>query len=398
MSGRGRVCWVLLFCYSTTLLAAPLRPEIGMFRLGEARGEDSRRALGILEARFHRWLENQGSGLSVQRFGNVNPEVLDQEKSLATLRAELFDFERLPSAERSGRVSRLREKRQAVTDAPAGGRWVAASLAWESLSAYGRGEMAAARELWGQALSLSPGGELGDEPWAVNAPEGWTRLANRSRSQLRRDCLVTLPVGGRLESVNGFAAEPAEEISLATGNAYWVQWKDAKAQRHQAKVRCERPGQLAVAAPAQGGSSLAAVGGRYGLGRLAFIEPKGEAFHLYVFTDGVGLDEIPLEKGLSVRDVLAQPLAAELPVDRAEFVRLQQSHGWKEDALVAGPWSGPVNRQEAAAQPEAPRWYNNWTTWAVAGGIVAGILVACLATKPGQVQTQAHGGLKFPID
>lgn len=394
---RRWFAWLVLISYGSTALGAPLSPDIGLFRLGLAQGEESRRALGILEGRFHRWLEDQGVGVSVQRVGlAVDPGLLAQERSRAALIRELQTFESNSSVHRWPLLGRLTLRREQVKDPASAGRWVSRALAWESVGAYRNERLDSSRQLWTKALALTPDGELPESPWALEAPLGWKPMADKELSRVRRDCLVQLPQGAKLESVNGFAQDAANEISLPSGKGYWVQWRDSHLTKRESTVQCRGAGRVAVS-ETMGQASLGELGDRYRVGTLAFIEPGGDGFRLYLYTRGVGLDEIPLEKKLSVRDVLTDPMATHLPVDQAGFGKLRQSHGWGEP-LLAGPWTGNPE-SVAVAEKETPRWYNKWTTWAVAGGIVAGILVACLASQPkSQVQTQAHGGLKFPID
>ncbi len=390
--------WLVLVSYGGTALGAPLSPDIGLFRLGLAQGEDSRRALGILEARFHRWLENQGAGVSVQRVGlSVNPELLAQERSRAALIKEVQTFESGTSGRKGTLLSRLTLRREQVKDPASAGRWVSRALAWESVAAYQSGHLDSSRQLWNQALALTPDGEFSESPWADGAPAGWKSMADKQLSGMRRDCLVQLPTGGSLETVNGFLQHGANEIALPSGKDFSLQWWDSRRIKRESAVHCRGAGRVAVSEFAAE-SSLGGLGDRYRVGTLAFIEPGGDGFRLFLYTRGVGLDEIPLEKKLSVRDVLTEPMATQLPVDQAGFGKLRESHGWGNSLRLAGPWMGGAE-SSVAAEKETPRWYNRWTTWAVAGGIVTGILVAVLAHKPqSQVQTQAHGGLKFPID
>jgi hypothetical protein len=394
-----RLGWVVLTFYTATAVGAPMGSDIGIFRSGDAAGEKGKRALTILEGRLHRWLENQKGSLSVKRADlTVDPTLIQNERARGELSRELKAFEEAGPEGRWARLDLLASARAAVGEDRASGDLIARSLAWESLALWRQGEKARSARLLDKTLRLSPTGELYPAPWEREAPAEWVSLSRQKLARLKRDCLVDLPEGARSRRVNGFGVEPSAQLALFSGASYDVEWSRGSGELGRSHFTCRRPGRLALEEKDPAAPTLRDLGERHGMDNLALIEPHKGAFRVYLYSRVAGLEEVPMERPITISEVLASPLAAELPVNEARFEKLVGSQGWAPGTRVASNalWDGSLR---AESRESAPRWYNKWTTWAVAGGVLAGILVTYFATRPaGQVQTQAHGGLRFPID
>lgn len=385
------------------------RPRVGILRVGDGHTDREERAFSLLEKRVQRWMENAPSAqLTIRTLPlSLGTEHLRLESDRARL--EVLAKETVAGP---GVLRELRELRRNLAAVSRYSPTVQNALIAEARATWAQGDRSRAGLLLKRAALLHPDGLLpdfgdGKRDWDEEAaePDALEERAKAIASEVKRPCEVRFRGAEDGETiVNGYAFGLRRDFQLPAGGRYHFQIVSAGHEPWETRLTCDRqsrrevnvqfrPSLARTVAPS---IELAKITEGQNLSSLFLIQAAAERFRLYLFTPGSRLEEIPLREPLRVAEVLDNP-GAGLPVARDTLDGLLQRHRLAQMSLPAmadapGEISGDFGGSE-------PQWYNDWRVWAVAGGIVTGVIVGYLATRGPEVRTNGGpSGIRIQLD
>lgn len=220
-----------------------------------------------------------------------------------------------------------------------------------------------------QLLMLHPEQSLGIEIENWDAPESVVlqKKISELKSTLKPVCQYEI---GDLRdlSVNGFAVTKNFQL-MASSRPYYLQSSNLAKS-----IRCERYQRVALklnsswTSPAQSASFLV-------------VRPDGEKISIDLFTPGIGVQAVPLERPLYIAEVLQNPDRVEVLISDG-FSQIVRRH--------LNPIASPPTEGTSEIEMTQP-WYKNWVVWAVVGAVAAGVVLSQVSGSKTGSQTVGVG-------
>jgi hypothetical protein len=414
------VCALVILSHLTTSWVASANvggPSVGILG-GLGTTGKSERSFEILERRLQRWLEDEGAqGLAVHAVPGRESEYSNQlELERLQLRhasQELLSATPIgaSSAAANAKVKSLLQRLENVEVFGPELQLAYSALAVQAIRNGKRGE--AARFLL-PAKRLHPEGKL-----AATLPWNWEGLPERETlenlwadlPESARSCRMTVEGVSAQETVyvNGFAIQN-REIQVVPGQTFTFARGTASDELGSFVAACSGPGQRTVrlqSAPVLAWGwdearkfSLSKISQRHSVATLLVLDKAGDEYNIFVFTPGLGLDQVPTEKPLRSEDIRQSP---ELPIRWERLQSLIQKHRQESARLALGAAGAGDTFSIAASGRSSPAtldytvdttpWYARPSTWVVAGVIASGIAVAVLASRSQSPVQNSSSGL-----
>jgi len=365
--------------------------RIGIVRAGSM-SKSHAQAYPLLERNLQKWMENRDD---LRVIGEpLSQTVSTEEWNDAAVEAEVMQLVRqLPEVvseeEKERAVSVARNKvTKLPSQTPLHQRLLVADALWDWR--HGRKEQAA--RVLRQAVRLHPTGEVNLD-WD-DSDAGFLGLLSTLTARKNRGCLLDLslsPESARV-TINGFPLTAKEYRSLLTGKLYRLRVDAPGYVSKDEIISCQtsRRTKLSIHL-AKGFERTASLSEIKGYQTLLLIKPEKDRFRLFLYSQDRAMDEIPLERPLRVAD-LGQSFGG-VPVSDAAAAIFQKH---RLDLAANFTYTNSVDPVLRMNEPKDDQWYNDWRVWAIAGGVVAGGVVAYLMTKNGgSVGTQNRIGVKI---
>lgn len=428
---RYALCVVLIIAQLVLPLGA--RANVGILG-GLGTVGESERTYEILEHRLQKYLEDSPTRrmkiATVQGTESEHRTQLELERlQLQQASEEMLSFVSRRQAPGNGslriRVKQLLEKLAGVD---AFGPELQTAYVAMALDVLHYGRPAEARVFLTQAKRLHPEGKLAARmPWTWDASQDraaleamWSEL-----SQPTLSCRLSW-YGAVAEAsvfVNGFRFA-GDTVSVVPGTRVNISQRKGTDEISNQYASCSGTGARSVkleSAPiiALGWNearkaTLAKISQRHSIATLlvldkveATVGADADEYRLYLFTPGLGLDQVPVQRPLRSNEIRKN---SALPIEWNGFQQLVEKHQRQVTRLAGlGDVAMPVQTGDelpgARSDLDATPWYRQTTTWVVAGALFAGITVAILASRsaaPVQNSTSsssaANSGFKINLD
>jgi hypothetical protein len=378
--------------------------------------------MGRLKALIKRALENSPPWSPIVEIipGSLSTEELDVEVKrnemeglLAKLKKQLFasdsDSELMDKL-----IFKIDLLQKRLREIPRFGPLTQRTLLLTGAVDWMRGEMDRAQKKIRQAIEIHPSGQIeklhtwDEESHSFNAAIFDEYVVNEAR-KMPRECSVDVQfetathggIAGAVSlSVNGFDVIPGKTLNLGRANYYFNAhagkfygngyFECARAAKHSISINMKDE---KTAQGAENGTlrrQMEDVSLKYGLSYLVVVNQSTQAltrrpevsFFLYTTSDS-RLDELQMSKPTSLADLDVDVGTRLLQTALPFFQKHSQDVDWASIRLTS-----PVRDSTVIA----PRWYNNWVLWAVAGGVIGSSAIIYLGTRSPPAQGRASAG------
>jgi len=393
----------------------PSRPVEILKMENRQSADDGDRAYEIFKVRFHKWIENNAPVSA-----RVESAIPSEKLSTYLLEARALQ---LAEAAR-----RLWSKLHAGADADAEYRALKMQLAkLEPASLLGQGPvlqnsfLAMGAYAWknrekGEAEKWMRRGILVHPTFRIESVDLWPNEEpgfsflpfeaelNRLSRMGARSCLAEIKIPPEAAvTINGFSVARSKNYALAVGEPYRIKISRAGYDDRELDLDCQRPGRTVAEVKLNerrvSATDLAVSNvDKPGIvpSSAFLIEPGKDDIRIYLFTPGVGIDEIPLRKPIRIAEVLRNPRDREIPVLSDAFVDVVQKHEARVAENFAGGRDGMASTSLEISRK--PSWYEDWRVWAIAGGLAGGAVLAILMASSKNNVTSRPAGVGIRID
>ncbi len=413
------VCALVIFSHLTTSWVATA--NVGGQSVGILGGlgttGNSERSFEILERRLQRWLEDEGAqGLAVRAVQGRESEYTNQLElerlQLRQASQDLLSAQPIGSSSAAA-VAKVQSLLQRLENVEVFGPELQLAYSALAVQAIRNGKRGEAAKFLLPAKRLHPEGKL-----AATLPWNWEKLAERETlenlwvdlPQSARSCRMTVEgvSGQETVYVNGFPIQN-REIQVVPGQTFTFARGTASDELGSFVAACSGPGQRTVrlqTAPVLAWGwdearkfSLSKISQRHSVATLLVLDKAGDEYNIFVFTPGLGLDQVPTEKPLRSEDIRQ---SRQLPIRWERLQSLIHKHQQESARLALGAAGAGDTFSMASTSRSTPAtldytvdttpWYARPSTWIVAGVIASGIAVAVLASRSqSPVQNNSSG-------
>lgn len=392
--------WLSLLSFANSLWAVPVPKEslqrsIQILWLEGDSGTAESPANVELEKQVGHWLENafDGKFRVREKSGVLTRSRLERERLRQELRGlslkiwnSAFNSPVVPVGKSEWeRVSALRKKLAVGEAGPDLQLSYLAEGAWN----WRNGKRSAADPLLKQAVVLNPEGD-------ILLPEGGADSGAREVfeahldlivNQTKRACSLEFDSDEAIQRlwVNGFVLAPSRSLKVHPG-LMSVMAYSKNGQWAEAVYSCSRSGKQNVklvwkSSWLSGRDQAMAMNGMGEADASLILERTERGVRSYLYSPGVGVDELSAEKsrsgggmGFSSQSFETAARKQGLLASMKDLIALEEGSTGERGGTITS---------EGGAQGNETKWYNSWTFWAIAGGVVAGGAIAILSSGGG---------------
>ncbi len=407
--GGHPLVWGLIFSYGIAqAVPIPTRERVlGIAQLGVPADISHSRAYPLLEKKLENFLEKLGR-TPVKRSPITLPKSQVQMLTASTQVQKQTESLTVALSEDASSLKSVHAALDQTLSAypihfPSAGIWQRAYVA-QAAYWWQRQNKEKALEWLSRAALLHPDQKIQDSSsFAFEAqaqPKLWLAFDSQLENQpsLLNYCAVEvvvpkMPHSGNIR-VNGFSFGTRRAFRLPLGGTYLFDFSHEKWSSTREMVRCQKVSkirvELALVPKKEDFLALDSRNVSEESSSVVLIESLQDRFRFFLYTPGEALDEIPLEKPVRIAELLEDPLSATVPIQSDALKHLLEKHEGSPLSLATLSLDSPSFAGQEEHGVTTP-WYRDWKVWAVAGGIVGGVIAVHLATKKSEVTGQAHG-------